>query len=95
MKILSQLITALNLFDASGKINLAHTFAYCTLIFLLFSRSEFSLIAFGLSSILLGVEMWVMPAPKAEAQADQNLKKEIEDVAKDLRTLKVKIGFRQ
>lgn len=91
-----KILTALNLLDASGRLNLIHVFCYASLTYLFTSHSTVSLIAFCVSCSLLGLELWKVPQPKnIQFEGVEKVKEEVDRVAKDLRSLNLKLGFRQ
>lgn len=69
--------------------------AYVSSVYLFFSGSTVGLISFGITSALLAIELYLVPQPKptANVNADE-LKGEVDRVAKDLRSLNMKLGFR-
>lgn len=85
-----------NLFDPSDKLNLIHV-AFCTCtVHMVISNNPYSVIGFGLVSVLMAVELWRVPQFKLkDPESIEHCRQEVDKVAKDLRSLNLKLGFRQ
>lgn len=89
-----KLLKFLNLITPNGAINLVHIALYSTAAWVIVSSAWVSVAVFAIIAVLLGLEMWIGPEAVKKAPGELNLEQTVAQTAKEIRNLKLKLGFR-